>query len=197
MRERPGGLRLRTNNRVLGPPLERTRLENRPYPEDDDSPRFLGAPAPTLVPPDCLRCHCLPFPFPKCEPASSRRGRGSIESCLRIRRCRCLRAYAIYPSLRYPTPLFRSSFHKSRSFADYSSRLISAPAHRLHLPSQILLHSTRFLVSFLLRSVNSIEFTIPRESGFLSLFLWKCEFVETGKWRRGEGQYLKVVYKNA
>lgn len=60
----------------LGHPWSGPGWRTAPMPEDDDSPRFLGAPAPTLVPPDCLRCHCLPFPFSKCEPRWSLDPRG-------------------------------------------------------------------------------------------------------------------------
>lgn len=55
--------------------------------------------------------------------------------------------------------------------ADYSSRLISAPAHRLHLPSPILLHSTRFLVSFPLRSNRARTDTFVYDSKGISLSL--------------------------
>lgn len=161
----------------LGHPWSGPGWRTAPIPEDDDSPRFLGAPAPTLVPPDCLRCHCLPFPFPKCEPSRiqgvedpsrAAYGFGGVDAFERTR-----------SGEGYQTSFLALPFTKARlKPADYSSRLISAPAHRLHLPSPILLHSTRFLVSFSLRSNRRDTFTIPSRS--LSFFQVRTRFSNSG-----------------
>lgn len=65
------------------------------------------------------------------------RGRGSIESCLRIRRCRCLRANLPSTSLRW----YRTSF-----FA---------------LPFTKAVQTRRLFVPFNLRSRSSTPFTVP------------------------------------